>query len=44
MINQHCVELESDIELFNQLGMALLHGCIDIIDEFMDALEVFFSF
>jgi hypothetical protein len=32
------------MEFFKQLAMALLHDCIDIIDELLHVLEVFFSF
>ena len=44
MIEQHCVKLEFDTEFFNQLAMALLHDCIDIIDEFLHVLAVLISF
>jgi hypothetical protein len=44
MIKQHCVKLEFDIEFFNQLGMAILYGHINIIDEFLHVLAVLISF
>jgi len=44
MIKQLCVKLEFDTEFFNHLAIALLHERIDIIDEFLHVLEVFFSF
>jgi hypothetical protein len=44
MMKQHHFKLEFDIEFFNQLGMAILHHHINIIDEFLHVLAVLISF
>jgi len=44
MVKQHCVKLEFDIEFFNQLGMALLHDHVNMINESLHVLAVLISF